>query len=131
MLALFALDELHVGCHTLRGVFLGEVVDAESVAMEASQCDELPAIAELRQIPDEGSHLVIGHARGIPIEGWAVVVGKHLVWHHVSDSLCELLCLAHNWLASFHPNRICIRRPRKRALNAELRRAFDAIVAPH
>ena len=75
-LALLSLDHLHVGAAALGRISLGEVVDAQSVTVEASKSDELPAVAQLGQVPDEGLHLSVAHARGVPVEGWAVVVGQ-------------------------------------------------------
>mmetsp|Transcript_73032 Transcript_73032/g.126670 ORF Transcript_73032/g.126670 Transcript_73032/m.126670 type:complete len:206 (-) Transcript_73032:175-792(-) len=128
-LTLLTLDELHVGCCTLGCVCLGKSVNGKGIAMKARQGDELPTEAKLSQIPDEALHLRIGHTRGIPVEGWAQVVCKHLVWHCSPDFLSELLGLAQNWLAGLHPESISIRRIRDRTLDAELRGALDPVVA--
>ena len=46
---------------------LGEEVDAEGITVETCQGDELPAEAQLRQVPNEGFHLGVGHAS---TSGW-------------------------------------------------------------
>ena len=40
---------------------LGEEVDAEGITVESCQGDELPAEAQLGQVPNEGFHLGIRH----------------------------------------------------------------------
>merc|ERR1719253_1272612 len=79
VLALLTLNELDICCRTLCGVGLRKEVDAEGIAVEACQGDELPAEAKLGQIPNEGFHLRISHAGAIPVEGGAQVVCEHCV----------------------------------------------------
>mmetsp|Transcript_74939 Transcript_74939/g.169718 ORF Transcript_74939/g.169718 Transcript_74939/m.169718 type:complete len:207 (-) Transcript_74939:627-1247(-) len=131
VLALLALDELHVCRRAALGVVPREEVDAESVAVEARQRDELPAEAHLGEVPDEGLHLRVRHARGVPVEGRAEVVGQHLVRHGSTDLLRELRRLAQDGLAGLHPDAVGVGREGDRALDAEVRRALDAVVALH
>ena len=58
MLALHALDALDVREHAALAVVLGEEVNAEGVAVEAGQGDELPHEAHLAQVRDERAALL-------------------------------------------------------------------------
>mmetsp|Transcript_5990 Transcript_5990/g.18925 ORF Transcript_5990/g.18925 Transcript_5990/m.18925 type:complete len:382 (-) Transcript_5990:203-1348(-) len=130
-LALLTLDELHVGRRATLRVVAGEQVDGQGIAMEARQRDELPAEAELGEVPDEGLHLGIGHAAVVPVEGGAQVVGEHLVGSCGADLLSELRCLAQDGLAGLHPDAIRIGGEGDGTLDAELRGALDPEVALH
>mmetsp|Transcript_73031 Transcript_73031/g.126667 ORF Transcript_73031/g.126667 Transcript_73031/m.126667 type:complete len:207 (-) Transcript_73031:277-897(-) len=127
-LPLLPLDKLHVSCSTFCCICLGEGINGEGVTVEACQSDELPAEAELRQIPDEGLHLCIRHAGSVPIERGAQIVSKHLVWNCSFDGGCKLLSLAEDWLASLHPDGICIWGKSNCTLAAEICGALDAVV---
>mmetsp|Transcript_15267 Transcript_15267/g.35934 ORF Transcript_15267/g.35934 Transcript_15267/m.35934 type:complete len:327 (-) Transcript_15267:602-1582(-) len=129
VLTLLALDHLHIRGRTSLGILLGEEIDAQGIAVETSQGDELPAKAELGQVPNEGLHLRIGHAGGVPVEGRAQVVGKHLVGHRRADLLGELRGLSQDRLAGLHPNAVGIGGEGDGTLNAELGGALDAVVA--
>merc|ERR1719382_1961542 len=54
VLALLTLDELYVGRGAALRVVLGEEIDAQGVAVEARQRDDLPAEAQFRKVPDKG-----------------------------------------------------------------------------
>ena len=99
--------------------------------MEASQGDELPAEAELGKVPDEGFHLSVSHAGGVPVERGAQVVGQHLVGHRTADLLGELSGLRKDGLAGLHPNAVSIGGEGNGALDAELCGALDSVVALH
>ena len=62
VLALLPLDHGDVRVGAARGVLLSEEVDGQGVAVEAGQGDELPAEAQLGQVPNEGLHLRVRHA---------------------------------------------------------------------
>mmetsp|Transcript_40457 Transcript_40457/g.104674 ORF Transcript_40457/g.104674 Transcript_40457/m.104674 type:complete len:452 (-) Transcript_40457:157-1512(-) len=130
-LALLALDELHVGRGAALGVVAGEEVDAEGIAMETGEGDELPAEAQLRQVPDEGFHLGIRHAGAVPVEGGAKVVGQHLVRRHSTNLRGELRGLAQDGLAGLHPDAVGVRNEGDGALDTELRGTLDPEVALH
>mmetsp|Transcript_14238 Transcript_14238/g.29865 ORF Transcript_14238/g.29865 Transcript_14238/m.29865 type:complete len:315 (-) Transcript_14238:777-1721(-) len=129
ILPLLALDQLHVGCRAALGIVPREEVDAERVAVEARQRDELPAEAHLCQVPDEGLHLGVRHAGGVPVEGRAEVVGQHLVGHSRAHLRCELGSLAQDGLASLHPDAVGVRREGNGALDAIVGGALDPEVA--
>mmetsp|Transcript_92592 Transcript_92592/g.267361 ORF Transcript_92592/g.267361 Transcript_92592/m.267361 type:complete len:284 (+) Transcript_92592:66-917(+) len=130
-LALLALDELHIRRHPALRVVSGEEVDAKRITMEAGQGDKLPTEAQLREIPNEALHLLVLHARGVPIEGRAEVVGQHLVRHRAPHLPGELLGLRKDRFSRLHPHRVCVRREGDGALNAELGGALDAKVPLH
>mmetsp|Transcript_26250 Transcript_26250/g.54059 ORF Transcript_26250/g.54059 Transcript_26250/m.54059 type:complete len:519 (-) Transcript_26250:151-1707(-) len=129
VLPLLALDKLHVSSCPALGVVPSEEVDAERVAVEARQGDKLPAESQLRKIPDEGLHLGIGHAGGIPVEGGAQVVGEHLVRNRGLHRRGEVLGLAQNGLPRLHPHAVAVGSEGDGALDAEVRGALDAVVA--
>mmetsp|Transcript_35335 Transcript_35335/g.80257 ORF Transcript_35335/g.80257 Transcript_35335/m.80257 type:complete len:443 (-) Transcript_35335:520-1848(-) len=131
VLALQPLDELHVGRGAVHAIVLGKVVNAQGVAMEAGQGDELPAIAQLAEVPDERLHLGLGHAGGVPVEGRAQVVGEHLVRPHSLDAVCELRGLLDRWLGRLHPDQVGLRRHGVRPHDAEVRAALDPVEALH
>mmetsp|Transcript_127608 Transcript_127608/g.397428 ORF Transcript_127608/g.397428 Transcript_127608/m.397428 type:complete len:339 (-) Transcript_127608:478-1494(-) len=97
--------------------------------MEAGQRDELPAESHLRQVPDEGLHLGVRHARRVPVEGRAEVVGEHLVRHCRAHRRGELRGLAQDGLPGLHPDAVRVGREGDGALDAVLRGALDAVVA--
>mmetsp|Transcript_33377 Transcript_33377/g.71895 ORF Transcript_33377/g.71895 Transcript_33377/m.71895 type:complete len:438 (-) Transcript_33377:409-1722(-) len=129
VLALLALDHGNIGVGTLCGILLGEEVDAEGIAVEASQGDELPAEAQLRQVPNEGLHLRIRHACTVPVEGGAQVVGQHLMGHRGTHFLGKLRGLCQDGLTCLHPNAVRIGGEGNGTFDAELRGTLDAIVA--
>mmetsp|Transcript_131743 Transcript_131743/g.294797 ORF Transcript_131743/g.294797 Transcript_131743/m.294797 type:complete len:543 (-) Transcript_131743:149-1777(-) len=129
VLPLLALDKLHVSSCPALGVVPSEEVDAERVAVEARQGDELPAEAQLREVPDETLHLGVGHAGTVPIEGGAQIVGEHLVGHSGLDLGGELDRLAEDRLARLHPDAVGIRGKRNGTLDAEVSGTLDAVVA--
>mmetsp|Transcript_127609 Transcript_127609/g.397432 ORF Transcript_127609/g.397432 Transcript_127609/m.397432 type:complete len:238 (-) Transcript_127609:1108-1821(-) len=131
VLPLLALDKLHVGGRPALRVVLGKEVDGEGVAVEAGQRDELPAEAHLCQVPDEGLHLGVRHARRVPVEGRAEVVGEHLVRHCRAHRRGKLRGLAQDGLPGLHPDAVRVGREGNGTLDAVLCRAFDAEVALH
>mmetsp|Transcript_39405 Transcript_39405/g.80602 ORF Transcript_39405/g.80602 Transcript_39405/m.80602 type:complete len:249 (-) Transcript_39405:847-1593(-) len=131
VLALLALNHLNIGSGTALRVLLGKEVNAQGVAVESGQGNELPAESELGKVPNEGLHLSIGHSCTVPVEGWAQVVCKHLVWHCSTNLLGKLSRLSQNWLASLHPDAVRIWGEGNGTLNAELSGALDSEVAFH
>ena len=131
VLALLSLDHLHVCRRTVLGVLLGKEINAEGIAVEAGQGDELPAKAELGKVPNEGLHLRISHAGTVPVEGRAQVVSQHLVRNCCAHLLCKLRGLCQNGLAGLHPNAVSIGGESDRTLDAELSGALNAEVAFH
>merc|ERR1712050_436251 len=131
VLPLLALDELHVSSSSTLGVVPGEEIDAQRIAVETRQGDELPAEAQLGEVPDERLHLSISHASRVPVERRAEVVGQHLVWHCSANLLRELRGLAEDGLARLHPDAVGVRSPSDGTLDAELGGALDAEVALH
>mmetsp|Transcript_39874 Transcript_39874/g.120412 ORF Transcript_39874/g.120412 Transcript_39874/m.120412 type:complete len:578 (-) Transcript_39874:13-1746(-) len=127
-LPLLALDQLDVRGGAARLVLPGEEVDAQGVAMETRQRDELPAEPQLGEVPDEALHLRIRHARRVPIEGGAQVVREHLVRHRGAHLRGELRRLAEDRLARLHPDAVRVRREGDRALDAVVGGALDAEV---
>lgn len=73
VLHLRLLDEFAVGTHAALGEALGERVADECRAVQARQCDELPAIAQSCETLDVRLLLVARH-RLLPVEGWGEVV---------------------------------------------------------
>mmetsp|Transcript_35334 Transcript_35334/g.80253 ORF Transcript_35334/g.80253 Transcript_35334/m.80253 type:complete len:443 (-) Transcript_35334:520-1848(-) len=130
-LALPALDELHVGRRAALRVVPREEVDAERVAVEAREGDELPAEAHLGKVPDEGLHLRVGHAGRVPVEGGAEVVGQHLVGHGRADLCGELRSLAQDRLPGLHPDAVRVGGEGDGTLDAVVGGALDAVVAFH
>merc|ERR1719499_2682046 len=128
-LPLLALDELDVRGGAARLVFPGEEVDAQGIAMETRQRDELPAESQLGEIPNEALHLRIRHARRVPIEGGAQVVSEHLVRHGRAHLRRELRGLAQDRLASLHPDAVRVRPKGDGPLDAKVRGPLDAEVA--
>mmetsp|Transcript_61276 Transcript_61276/g.171345 ORF Transcript_61276/g.171345 Transcript_61276/m.171345 type:complete len:559 (+) Transcript_61276:287-1963(+) len=131
LLALLSLDELHVGRRSARRVLTRKKVDTQRVAMEARQGDELPDVAQLREVPNEGLHLRVSHARGVPVERGAEVVGEHLVGHRRPHLLGELRRLGEDGLARLHPDAVRVGREGHSALDAELCASLDAVIAFH
>mmetsp|Transcript_22582 Transcript_22582/g.30540 ORF Transcript_22582/g.30540 Transcript_22582/m.30540 type:complete len:311 (-) Transcript_22582:54-986(-) len=129
VLPLLPLDQLHVGCCSTLRVVPRKQVDAERIAVEAGKCDELPAEAHLCQVPDEGLHLGIRHAGGVPVEGRAEVVGQHLMGDRGAHLCCELSGLAQDGLARLHPDAVGIRCKSDGSLDAVVSRALDSVVA--
>ena len=75
----------------------------EGIAVEAGESDELPAEAQLGQVPDQGLHLCVGRAGRVPVEGRAGVVGQRLVGPGSMDLLRKLGGLGEDRLVGLHP----------------------------
>jgi len=71
---LFALDVLYKSKHASLLVVPGEHLADEGVHMEASEGNELPAVAHGGKIRDEILDFVLTHLLGIPVETWREVV---------------------------------------------------------
>lgn len=69
------LNHLTIRPHAVLSVGSGEVVRDEGVGMQASEGDELPAVAELAEALNVRLLLVAGHG-GLPVEGGGEVVGE-------------------------------------------------------
>lgn len=106
--ALLTLDAVDVGVHALVSKLAGKDVNAESVAVEAGEGDELPGEAELAEVPDEGAHVVVGHASSVPVEGRREVVSEHDVGVAGEDSLGELGGLGQDGRLGLHPEEVRI-----------------------
>lgn len=104
--ALLALDAVDVGVHALVSELAGKDVNTEGVAVEASEGDELPGEAEFAEVADEGAHVVVGHAGGIPVEGRREVVGEHDLGVASEDSVGELGGLGQDGRLGLHPEEV-------------------------
>lgn len=104
--ALLALDAIDVGIHTLVSELTGKDVNAEGVAVEAGEGDELPGEAELAEVANEGAHVVVGHASGVPVEGRREVVGEHDLGVAGENSLGELGGLGQDGRLGLHPEEV-------------------------
>lgn len=129
MLPLLALDALHISEHAACGVVPGECIHHQCVGVEASQRDELPAIAHPGQLRDEVLHLLVRHSGRVPVEGGREVVGEHGVRVRSADALCELPRLGHIGRGCFHPEQVGMRREGTRSGDAGRRTALETVVA--
>eukprot|EP00123_Amoebidium_parasiticum_P010021 comp19842_c0_seq1/m.23907 comp19842_c0_seq1/g.23907 ORF comp19842_c0_seq1/g.23907 comp19842_c0_seq1/m.23907 type:complete len:574 (+) comp19842_c0_seq1:210-1931(+) len=129
VLALHALDVLDVGQHAALAVVLGKVVDGQGIAVEPSQGDELPHVAHLAQVRNEGANLGIRHAGSVPVEGRGQVVAEQLVGVDLKHALGKLLGLGHNGLGRLHPGNVGVVREEHLAVGGILGAAQHAVVA--
>merc|ERR1719336_1840717 len=125
------LDHAHIGVHLFILVSPCEGADPEGIAVEAGQCDELPAISQLCKVRAIGLHLLVSQARCIPIERWRLVVRQHEVWEHGQCVLCKLLGLLIPRLACLHPYKVRNLTERLGPLAAELCTPFDTVETLH
>lgn len=109
VVALLALDAVDVGEHALFGELAGKDVNAQGVAVEAGEGDELPGEAQGAQVADEGAHVVVGHTSSVPVEGGGQVVGEHDVGVLGEDSLGELGGLGQDGGLGLHPEEVRVR----------------------
>lgn len=109
VVALLALDAVDVGVHALVGELAGKDVDAESVAVEAGEGNELPGEAQGTEVGDEGAHVVVSHAGGIPVEGGGQVVGEHDLGVLGENALGELCGLGKDGGLGLHPEEVRVR----------------------
>lgn len=97
------LDELAVGAHAVGGVGAGELVADEGGGVQASEGDELPAVAELGQAADV--RLLVGARHGgLPVEAGAEVVGELLLGAGGVHAVGELLGLRKVGQFALHPD---------------------------
>mmetsp|Transcript_57836 Transcript_57836/g.124422 ORF Transcript_57836/g.124422 Transcript_57836/m.124422 type:complete len:527 (+) Transcript_57836:292-1872(+) len=131
VLPLLTLNQLHVRSRTSGLVLPREQVNAQSVAVESSQSDELPHISELGQVPHKGLHLLVSHARRVPVERRAQVVRQHLVGNRLLHLPGKLLRLRSDRLGGLHPDGIRVRGESNRTLDAIISRSLNAVVPFH
>ena len=70
--------------------------------------DEVEGEAEGSDLRREFPHLLLGHARGVPVEGRRQVVGQHLVWQHRMDGLGELGGIGQVGGLGLHPDQVAV-----------------------
>src|SRR3546814_19069002 len=77
--------------------------------MEASKCDELPYVTKLAEFIVKCSHLLLSHARSVPVEGGRQIVCQHLVRKHRMNTESEVACLLDARFRGFHPQQLSVR----------------------
>eukprot|EP00128_Syssomonas_multiformis_P016434 Colp12_sorted_trinity150504_noHs@9148 len=105
---LLSLNALDVGHHATLGIVTSEKVDRKTCAVETSKGNELPHEAELAEIPDVGSDLLVVHASLVPVERGREVVRHHLLGVHSLDAGSELLGLSKDRALGLHPHEVGI-----------------------
>ena len=74
--------------------------------MEASKCDELPAISQLCQSRDELFNLRVRESRSLPVKRRRKVIRKHQIGIFSEDSLSKFSSNVQVWGWSFHPQHV-------------------------
>ena len=109
LLALDTLDLLNVASHVLVGDELTrEEIGNHTAAVETGERDELEHEAFLAEVSAEALDLSVGHARSIPVEAGAEVVGEELLGANGLDALSEFAGLGNTGLGGLHPEEVSV-----------------------
>mmetsp|Transcript_35982 Transcript_35982/g.56284 ORF Transcript_35982/g.56284 Transcript_35982/m.56284 type:complete len:558 (+) Transcript_35982:159-1832(+) len=105
--SLLTLDVLDVGEDTSgTSVFLGNVVDGQSVGVETTEGDKVPGESERSDVALEALDGGVVHTGSVPVERGGQVVGQHLVGASSVDNGSELTAFLNVGGGSLHPDEI-------------------------
>ncbi len=101
----------------------------EAVDLVAAVRHEVEHEAQLPDLRREVAHLVLAHARRVPVEGRRQVVGEHLVRVDGVDRVGELLRVRQVGRLGLHPEQVGVRRGRQRLGDGVRDAALHLVVA--